>query len=211
MYRLHDCSGRTCPSGPAWADVPSSEKDAHAVHECSAKGVCNRGNGICACFPGFSGDKCQRRGCLNECSGHGKCVSIKKMATMAEALPLSPVTTYTGNEATDRWDQDRIFGCVCDSSWPVGLGYGKTQEPEWFGPDCSLRHCPSGDDPYTKAIDETNCTNVTAAGGVGSGGDGNLCQVDCANRGRCDYVNGECNCWMGSYGHDCTLQSALAM
>jgi hypothetical protein len=28
---------------------------------------------------------------------------------------------------------------LCDSSWPVGLGSGQTQEPEWFGPDCSLR------------------------------------------------------------------------
>ena len=32
-----------------------------------------------------------------------------------------------------------MFGCVCDSSWSVGLGAGDTQEPEWFGPDCSYR------------------------------------------------------------------------
>ena len=31
------------------------------------------------------------------------------------------------------------MGCVCDSSWPVGLGAGERQEPEWFGADCSLR------------------------------------------------------------------------
>lgn len=37
------------------------------------------------------------------------------------------------------WDEDKIFGCVCESQWPVGLGSGETQEPEWFGPDCSLR------------------------------------------------------------------------
>ena len=37
------------------------------------------------------------------------------------------------------WDEDKIFGCVCESSWSVGLGSGETQEPEWFGPDCSLR------------------------------------------------------------------------
>lgn len=37
------------------------------------------------------------------------------------------------------WDEDKVFGCVCDSSWAVGLGSGDTQEPEWFGPDCSYR------------------------------------------------------------------------
>lgn len=30
------------------------------------------------------------------------------------------------------------FGCVCDSSWAVGLGNGETQQSEWFGPDCSM-------------------------------------------------------------------------
>lgn len=37
------------------------------------------------------------------------------------------------------WDEDKIYGCVCDSSWTVGLASGEVQEPEWFGPDCSLR------------------------------------------------------------------------
>ena len=27
VYKLHDCSGRTCPSGPAWADVASAAGD----------------------------------------------------------------------------------------------------------------------------------------------------------------------------------------
>lgn len=78
--------------------------------------------GVCSCFAGFSGDACQRRGCVNDCSGHGKCVSMKKMATLAEALPLSAKTTYQGNEDTTRWDQEMVFGCVCDSRWAVGLG-----------------------------------------------------------------------------------------
>lgn len=33
------------------------------------------------------------------------------------------------------WDADLLYGCNCDS------GY--------FGPDCSLKHCPTGDDPFT--------------------------------------------------------------
>eukprot|EP00968_Pinguiococcus_pyrenoidosus_P018690 scaffold1954_cov268-Pinguiococcus_pyrenoidosus.AAC.127 len=39
------------------------------------------------------------------------------------------------------------------------------QEPEWFGPDCSLRHCPSGDDPMTEANEE-DCGGVAPAGGT---------------------------------------------
>ena len=70
------------------------------------------------------------------------------------------------------WDAMRLYGCVCDSSWPVGLGPGETQEPEYFGPTCAAQHCPSGDDPMT-ARDETNCTGVLAKGGHGVGEPGN--------------------------------------
>ena len=31
------------------------------------------------------------------------------------------------------FDSRRIFGCVCDSTWPVGLGDAEVQEAEWFG------------------------------------------------------------------------------
>ena len=38
------------------------------------------------------------------------------------------------------WDSGKVFGCNCDEGF--------------FGPDCSLRHCPRGDDPFTgTAID----------------------------------------------------------
>lgn len=36
------------------------------------------------------------------------------------------------------WDEDKLFGCVCDSTWNVGLDSGETQATTWFGPDCSL-------------------------------------------------------------------------
>ena len=35
FYRAPDCSSRTCPSGRAWADVPTSATAAHAPAECS--------------------------------------------------------------------------------------------------------------------------------------------------------------------------------
>jgi hypothetical protein len=52
--------------------------------------------------------------------------------------------------ATNRnaWDREAMRQCLCDSSWAVGFESGQRQLSEWFGPDCSLKRCPSGDDPY---------------------------------------------------------------
>ena len=64
---------------------------------------------------------------------------MKQLARRSDALPLNANTYYEGNEDTTTWDEARIFGCVCDSAWTVGLASGETQEPEWFGADCSQR------------------------------------------------------------------------
>jgi hypothetical protein len=135
---------------------------------------------------------------------------LKQMARMSNALPLSPNTYYEAAEDGSTWDEDMIYGCVCDSSWTVGLGAGEVQEPEWFGPDCSFRHCPSADNPRTVA-DETNCTNVQAANSMYSGSDGNLCHVDCANQGLCDYRTGTCKCFDGQFGAACHLIDSSAI
>jgi len=144
-----------------------------------------------------------------ECSGHGKCVSMKRMATLTTAFPLSAATTYTGYDATTTWDEDKIYGCVCDSAWTVGLASGQYQTAEWFGPDCSLKRCPGGDDPTTTA-DETDCGAVVAAGGYGTGATYNKCHVDCSNRGLCNYATGQSECFTGYYGYKCGSVSALA-
>lgn len=98
LYRAPDCSARTCPSGLAWADVPTSATMAHQPSECSSRGTCDRALGLCTCFVGFEGAACQRTSCPNDCSGHGVCVSIKQMAQLPNALPLGPDTYYEGNE-----------------------------------------------------------------------------------------------------------------
>jgi len=207
-YRAADCSARTCPNGLAWADVPTDSSTAHARAECSNRGTCDRSTGECTCFTGFTGAACDRSKCPNDCSGHGTCVSIKQMARMTNALPLSANTYYEGGNKT--WDEDMSFGCVCDSKWTVGLGSGETQVPEWFGPDCSLRHCPSGDDPRTEA-DETDCEDVTADGSTSVGASGNLCHIDCSNRGLCDYSTGTCQCFNGYYGSKCDQTDTRAV
>jgi hypothetical protein len=64
---------------------------------------------------------------------------MRQLAQQSEALPLGFDTFYEGEDTTITWDSDKLFGCICDSSWRVGLGMGETQLAEWFGADCSLR------------------------------------------------------------------------
>jgi hypothetical protein len=97
----------------------------------------------------------------------------------------------------------------------VGLAAGERQVPEWFGPDCSLRRCPSNDDPVTtinvnapyEALVETDCGGKSMPGVNGVGATGNLCHVDCSNRGICDYRSGNCKCFNGHHGLDCSIIS----
>jgi hypothetical protein len=213
VYRAADCSMRVCPAGRAWGDVPSSSTTAHAKAECSNRGLCDRSLGVCACFEGFEGGACERSKCIDGCSGHGRCVSMKSLASESGALPLSSSEyAYEGNADSTTWDEEKIYGCVCDSGWSVGLGNGETQSPEWFGPNCSLRRCPTGDDPSTTAV-ETDCYQDTTANDVytgQTGATGNLCHVECSNQGTCDYTTGQCVCFEGYYGENCGSLSALA-
>jgi hypothetical protein len=80
------------------------------------------------------------------------------MALLNEAEPKALNFEYGTAKSIDNtaWDYKTLWGCVCDSSWSVGLGDGQVQLSEYFGPDCSLKRCPSGDDPFTH-VDETNC------------------------------------------------------
>lgn len=93
--------------GKSWADVPISPTQAHQLQECSNRGSCDRLNGQCQCFQGFTGSACNRMECPNNCSGHGVCVSLKQMARMQNALPLAPNTFYEG---------DPVSSCVEENS-----------------------------------------------------------------------------------------------
>lgn len=70
-----------------------------------------------------------------------------------------------------------------------------------------MQHCPSNNNPLTPLVDELNCTNVVVpySGDKLVGKYGNICQVDCANLGICDYSTGTCQCFEGFYGSDCTM------
>ena len=233
------CTEQTCPFGKAQSDMPTSVTEAHSLKECSNAGFCDRLTGTCQCFPGFAGTACQSKTCPNDCSGKGLCLTMRQLAKMKDALPLNDGFTSVNNTddltnlpepgdpkqnisirydgALSRsglggptYDQNLNRACLCDSSWPVGLGPGERQQAEFHGPDCGQKRCPSGDDPMT-ARDETNCTGVLAKGGRGVGEPGNLCHVDCSNRGFCDTETGQCKCFQGFYGHNCHYKDALAV
>jgi hypothetical protein len=78
----------------------------------------------------------------------------------------------------------------------------------YFYTSLMVGHCPSGDDPQTTTV-ETNCTGVGTNLNY-TGDAGNLCHVDCSNRGICDYSSGICQCFNNFYGAACEMTSALA-
>lgn len=223
-----DCSSRACPTGIAIGNLFSFDnasafdlqvknisylnlyaKNAHRVLECSNNGVCNRQTGRCKCNEGFTGDACEHMKCPGTptCSGRGRCYSMSRLQRQSSVAPLTKVNypyEYTYMKMRS-WDADFGHLCVCDSSWSVGLGPGERQLSEYFGLGCQFRHCPSGDNPDTPVI-ETNCTGISQTGGTDVGEAGNLCQVDCSNRGLCDYSSGVCNCFSGYGGDNCSIK-----
>lgn len=177
-YMGGDCSQRVCTYGLAFVDTPLGDLNhdgvvdvnsyamsgrsnmyeyeqwtgAHAYTECSGKGMCNRDSGECECFDGFTGSACQRTTCPNDCSGHGQCYTLREVArgsnrdsdvtgrNFREISVDYGKSTYSGVLGSfdyDLWDADKNQACVCD--------------PGFFGPDCSLRECPRGDDPLTNS------------------------------------------------------------
>lgn len=138
------------------------------------------------------------------------------MAKFDTAFPLTASSSADYGDIdtieTSTWDQNRTFGCICDSyKWNVGLDDGEHQLAEYFGPGCSLRRCPSGDDPMTDA-DETDCNGKSQNGAsttAPTGAAGNLCHIECSNRGICNHKDGLCECFPGYYGDACQSMSSL--
>jgi hypothetical protein len=60
-FRGPDCSLQECPSGP---DVMLGES-ASKGRDCSGRGLCDYSTGLCQCFSGFYGTKCESQTILN--------------------------------------------------------------------------------------------------------------------------------------------------
>lgn len=222
-----DCSGRACPRGRGIFvpfDIPPNNDsrdsrpffDAHRLAECSNNGICDRTKGQCKCREGFTGSACDQQTCPRRCSDRGVCLSIGRLAGRSQALPLSfrighyydqneTVESFRGGSET--WDGRFGHQCICDSSWKVGLRAGERQLSEFFGLACEFRRCPSGDDPDTPFVNETDCSGkAQSVHGVDLGLAGNLCHIDCSNRGTCDYSTGLCTCFSGYAGINCGVK-----
>jgi len=124
-----DCSLRVCPKDFAWNDQATGADVAHNLAECSNRGACDRETGQCVCDLGFHGRACQFSRCPNNCNGRGRCVDMRYNALYKDP-GLGTIYTYD-----QVWDAEKLYGCICDEGF---TGY-----------DCSLRHCPKGDDPLT--------------------------------------------------------------
>jgi hypothetical protein len=217
---LPDCSAKACPSGISISGITGTyvvdsviDTNPHRPMECSNMGICNRALGTCSCFPGFEGEACQKMKCGGSptCSGRGQCFPMSRLAKKATALPLSTKSvTYLSTNASkfsSTWDAAMGHTCICDSSWSVGLKSGETQLAEYFGPTCEKRRCPSGDNPNTRDVDETDCEGLIQTGNDAEinepGQAGNKCHIDCSNLGVCDYSVGVCKCFSGYMGENC--------
>ena len=133
-----------------------------------------------------------------------------QMARMSNALPLAPDTYYEGSEVHHMGRGQIVWLCmwILPGLWVWEREKRKSQSG--LVQIVALRHCPSADDPRTLAV-ETNCHNKTAAGSLYAGEEGNLCHVDCANRGVCDFKTGQCKkCFDGQYGVDCSVTNPNA-
>jgi hypothetical protein len=62
-----------------------------------------------------------------------------------DLIPYTGILTSTAEEAGTKfrydkhWDHEMMHGCICDEGF--------------FGPDCSMWSCPTGDDPLTGTLD----------------------------------------------------------
>eukprot|EP01138_Halocafeteria_seosinensis_P006200 gb/GECG01006341.1/.p1 GENE.gb/GECG01006341.1/~~gb/GECG01006341.1/.p1 ORF type:complete len:453 (+),score=45.96 gb/GECG01006341.1/:1-1359(+) len=148
----------------------SLDGEAHYYAECSGKGSCNRGDGTCSCFDGYTGASCQRTTCPNDCSGHGLCYTLREIAEGGPTVDQQPTGFKRGrNFRVEKFDfgeefHDGISTAFNYEFWDADKNQACVCETGFFGVDCSMRECPKGADPLTnedKFCGNTDCVVET--------------------------------------------------
>ena len=166
-----DCSQMTCPRGISWTKASGTQDHVHGA-ECSDIGICNRLTGECVCHPGFGGIACARSDCPNSCNGHGMCRSNRQFAEKyARAMSTSTNLNFflprcTEAAGASQYQEENCareiehidnyfntFMATYDEAWDSNLQWGCDCDAGFFGPDCSLRECPSNFDPLDSVCD----------------------------------------------------------
>eukprot|EP00947_MAST-08B_sp_MAST-8B-sp1_P003217 g3217.t1 len=75
-------------------------EEGHYYMECSNQGTCDHILGQCRCFEGYTGAACHRQACPKDCSGHGTCETVRKLASLQPVL-LGGFTVATTAGSTE--------------------------------------------------------------------------------------------------------------
>jgi len=165
------------------------------------RGKCQDGN--CACIPGWEGESCSVKTCLNNCSTVGHCV---------EGVCFCPLG-YSGDDCSVFEDCfKKCFHGFCvgvDGSWPC-----ECVGNEWKGQYCSEpAYICSGNCSGYGVCDESTkkCVcNPNYKGDDCSEFYGCRVDTDCTQNKICTFDSdntGTCNCPSGKTGDDCSITS----
>ena len=171
-----DCSLKTCPYGSAWTDnvedIPGAfyfaillcpfscschpgTDDAHNEAECSNRGICDRTSGLCICEDSrFEGAACERKSCPSACNGRGRCQNMRSLDEMSvEKSFIESIGIYCRfRYYASLKDPGEGSVYLYESNWDAKMMHGCNCDDGMFGPDCCLRSCPTGDDPFTGTV-----------------------------------------------------------
>jgi hypothetical protein len=186
-----DCGTRACPvaraslfSVPARVEEVRGPVVAHGPAPCGGAGTCT-GSGACACVAGWSGPACTAGPCPGGVGGGATCATGAPCVTLRAlsrgwALDVDAATgaVAVGARVTDggaapafeyrAWDADLLRGCVCGSGAPrFNGGAALNWQARGDGPDCSLKRCRWGPDPYAN---HSGGSGGDDGGGGGGGG-----------------------------------------
>lgn len=175
------CEALACPTHLSWFDEAQTSKVAHlGGAQCSNRGSCQPGTGLCVCEPGFMGLACESLNCPfadpylaalegrspTTCASIGNCTSMRGLAEHA----VHPETSepLTGASYAVEWDADKLHGCACPRH--AYTGPWDAARSDTFGPSCSQRTCPKGPDPKmtTRVASEKEVQQVHCSATAGS-------------------------------------------